>query len=115
MELYPRTTEQADLNRNYYLLTKPFVFAFWAGRPEALDVPHVQALQAALAAGQQALPQIAAAWNAHAALNERYLRENIVFELGPAEISGLREFYRRAHAAGLIPRIPELRFYAHHS
>jgi chorismate dehydratase len=108
--------ERWDLGQAWRELTGlPFVFAFWAGRPDALDVPQVRALQDALAAGQRALPQIAAAWNEHAALNERYLRENIVYELGPAELSGLREFYRRAHEAGLIPSVPELRFYAHHS
>jgi predicted solute-binding protein len=108
--------ERWDLGQAWQELTgHPFVFAFWAGRPEALDVSQVHALQAALVAGKRAVPQIAAAWNDRAALNERYLRENIVYELGPAEISGLREFYRRAHAAALIPRVPELRFYAHHS
>jgi len=37
-----------------------------------------------------------------------------LYELLPV-VYRLREFYRRAHAAGLIPRVPELRFYAHHS
>jgi chorismate dehydratase len=105
-----------DLGQAWRELTgHPFVFAFWAGRADALSAPQVRALQDALVAGQRALPGIAAAWNERAELNESYLRENIVFELGPAELQGLREFYRRAHAAGLIPRIPELRFYAHHS
>ena len=34
-----------------------------------------------------------------------------VFTLGEEEQRGLREFYRRAHALGLIPRLPELRFH----
>jgi hypothetical protein len=35
----------------------------------------------------------------------------MVYALGEAEVDGLQEFYRRAHALGLIPRIPELRFH----
>jgi predicted solute-binding protein len=45
-------------------------------------------------------------------VNEAYLRENIVFTFGEEEVAGLREFYRRAHALGLVPRVPELRFHA---
>jgi hypothetical protein len=37
----------------------------------------------------------------------------MVYALGESELSGLREFYRRAHALALIPRVPELRFHGH--
>jgi hypothetical protein len=37
----------------------------------------------------------------------------MVYDLGEPEVGGLREFYRRAHALSLIPRIPELRFHGH--
>jgi predicted solute-binding protein len=61
--------------------------------------------------------QIAAGYAAHgprrAGTNETYLTEHIQFDLGEAEQSGLREFYRRAFALGLIPRVPELRFHGH--
>jgi hypothetical protein len=40
-----------------------------------------------------------------------YLRDNMAYALGEAECAGLRAFYQRAHAIGLIPRIPEIRFY----
>jgi chorismate dehydratase len=103
----------------------PFVWAFWAGRPDATGPAEVERLQTALAAGLAALPAIAGAYNGagvsgrtqgeprrdRAALNEDYLRRNIVFRLGKAEAAGLREFYRRAHGLGLIARVPELRFY----
>jgi predicted solute-binding protein len=76
----------------------------------------VRRLQEALGAGREALATIAAAQaggeSARAARYEAYLRENIVFTLGEAERSGLREFYRRAHALSLIPAVPELRFHA---
>ena len=103
----------------------PFVWAFWAGRPDAAGPVEVERLQSALAAALLALPAIAGAYNGagipgrtkgeprldRAALNEDYLRRNIAFRLGEAESAGLREFYRRAHGLGLITREPELRFY----
>ena len=95
----------------------PFVWAFWAGRREAAAAADVARLQAALAAGLQALPAIASTYNSavggadRAALNERYLRSNIVYWLGEAEVNGLKEFYRRAFGLGLLSRVPELRFY----
>jgi hypothetical protein len=46
-----------------------------------------------------------------AAKYEAYLRESIVYSLGEEEQEGLREFYRRAHALSLVPRLPELRFH----
>jgi chorismate dehydratase len=103
----------------------PFVWAFWAGRPDAAGPREVERLQSALGAGLVALPAIASTYNGagvpgrtkgeprpdRAALNEDYLRRNIVFRLGETESAGLREFYRRAHGLGLIARVPELRFY----
>lgn len=107
--------QRLDLAQAWRELTGlPFVFAVWAGRPEAVDAGRVRALQAALQAGLRALPEIAAAYNEHAALNESYLRSNVHYHLGPDELRGLREFYARAHAAGLIPSVPELRFHAQH-
>jgi chorismate dehydratase len=92
----------------------PFVFAFWAGRPGAIDAAGVGRLQHALREGLAAVPAIAAAYDGHgrghAALNESYLRDNLVYSMGPEELAGLAEFYRRAHARGLIPRVPEVRF-----
>ncbi len=107
-----------DLGEAWLGLTgRPFVFAFWAGRPGALMPADVARLQAALAAGRAALASIASSYNGHgsgnAQDNEAYLRANIAFELGEAEQAGLAEFYRLAHAQGLIGRVPELRFYGH--
>jgi chorismate dehydratase len=95
----------------------PFVYAFWAGPLGVIDEAAVGALQAALVSGRQAVPEIARSYASpggeRARQNETYLTENIQFDLGAAEQAGLREFYRRAHALGLIPRIPELRFHGH--
>ncbi|HET7294794.1 MAG TPA: MqnA/MqnD/SBP family protein, partial [Vicinamibacteria bacterium] len=72
-------------------------------------------LQRALRSGREHLAEIASSYNGcgagHAADNEAYLRRCIVYDFGEAEQAGLREFYRRAHALGLIPRRPELRFH----
>jgi chorismate dehydratase len=93
----------------------PFVFAFWAGRPGAVTAAQVTCLQESLRAGLDAVSAIASSYNgygaAQGASNESYLRSNMVYSLGVAEEAGLREFYRRAHALGLIPRIQELRFH----
>jgi chorismate dehydratase len=95
----------------------PFVYAFWAGRPGAVTAEQVGILQAALAGGLGALPAIASTYNGlgagRAALSEAYLRDRIAYTLGEREEEGLLEFYRRARALGLIPRVPELRFHAH--
>jgi len=115
-----------DLGQEWTALTGlPFVWAFWAGRPEAATPSDIAGLQSTLAAALEALPAIAAAYNGagipgrtkgeprldRAALNEDYLRRNIVYRLGEAESAGLGEFYRRASGLGLIARVPELRFY----
>lgn len=108
--------DRLDLGAEWLARTGlPFVFAFWAGPPGVVTPLGVRRLQAALAAGLDALPAIASSYNGLGAgrgsLNEAYLRGNIVFALGEAEQQGLREFYRRAHALSLIPRVPELRFH----
>ena len=94
----------------------PFVYAFWAGRPGAVTPAEAARLQESLRQGLAAVRTIAAGYNTQRpgweAVNESYLRENIVFTLGQEEVAGLREFYRRAFALSLIPQVPELRFHA---
>lgn len=114
---YKGDAERLDLGRMWHALTGlPFVWAFWAGRQDALGPADVARLQRALREGLLAVPEIARDWSggdaARAALNESYLRHNIAYALGEPERAGLTEFLGRAHAAGLIPRLPELRFHA---
>ena len=106
-----------DLGEEWTRLTGlPFVYAFWAGRPGAVDAAGVARLQSALSAGTGAFAEIALRHArgdaARAAKYDAYLRESIVYRLGEEEQEGLREFYRRAHALSLVPRVPELRFHA---
>lgn len=109
--------ESLDLGQEWLARTGlPFVYAFWAGRPDAATPSDVAALQASLRSGLAAIAEIASAYarhGGHARDNEAYLRSNISFDLGEAEQAGLREFYRRAHAQGLVSRVPDLRFHAH--
>ena len=106
-----------DLGEEWTARTgRPFVYAFWAGRPGVIGADGVAALQSAAAKGRAAVRDIAASYNGHpdrAALNEAYLTGHIVYDLGEAELAGLCEFYARAHAIGLIARVPELRFHGH--
>jgi chorismate dehydratase len=105
-----------DLGEEWTRLTSlPFVYAFWAGRPGAVDASGVERLQSALSRGMRAVAEIAlqraGGDAARAAKYDEYLRESIVYRLGEEEQQGLREFYRRAHALSLVPKIPELRFH----
>jgi chorismate dehydratase len=101
-----------DLGAEWMALTgKPFVFAFWLARMGALAAGDVARLQDSLRAGLGAIPEIALAYNKERARCESYLQEAVAYTLGDDEKRGLSEFYRRAHAQGLIERVPELRFH----
>ena len=95
----------------------PFVYAFWAGPAGAVTPAEARRLQEALRQGLASIPEIAEGYVSHgpghAAENESYLRSNVAYGLGEPETAGLGEFFRRAHAIGLVPRVPELRFHAH--
>jgi len=105
-----------DLGEEWTRLTGlPFVYAFWAGPAGAVGAAGVARLQQALASGLASLGEIALRQAhgepARAAKYEAYLRDNIVYRLDETEQAGLMEFFRRAHALGLVPSVPELRFH----
>ena len=83
----------------------PFVFAVWAARPEAKLAALSDCLSAARDAGLRMLPAIADAECSELGLSRErclsYLRDNLHFRLGPAELRGLDRFYRLAVDAGL--------------
>jgi chorismate dehydratase len=112
---YQGDAARLDLGEEWTARTgRPFVYAFWAGRPGVVSAADVARLQSAVADGLSAIGHIASSYNGHperAALNEAYLRGNISYALGEAELGGLRDFYARAWARGLIGRVPELRFH----
>jgi chorismate dehydratase len=109
--------EKIDLGEAWTSLTGlPFVWAFWAGRPDALGVGDVQALQHARDEGVKRPEELARAYLAYApqrqVLGARYLRENIKYYLGDDERTGLELFYRYAAEAGVVSGTDALRFYA---
>src|SRR6185503_15999342 len=77
----------------------PFVWAFWAGRNDAVRPSDVARLQSALRDGLRDLRAIASTYNGaggaaptatdRTSLNERYLRTNILYRLDEAELAGL--------------------------
>lgn len=105
-----------DLGSEWRALTGlPFVYAVWAGRPEALGAAHVAALQTARDRGMQAVDEIAAAAGegdcARFEQVRTYLRDNLKYGLGEAERAGLARFHELAAELGLVPATRPLRFY----
>ena len=91
----------------------PFVWAFWAGRPGAVDGGGLAALGAARDAGVAASDAIADAYcgPSRAAIGRAYLRENMTYGLGADERAGLERYYELAAEAGVVARARPLAFY----
>ena len=108
--------EKIDLGEIWTRTTGlPFVYAFWAGRPDALAADQVGAIQAARDAGVADLDRVAAAVLRRSGASGRsgatYLRDNIKYHFGEQERAGLETFYRYAAELGLVPEPAGLRFY----
>jgi chorismate dehydratase len=102
-----------DLAAEWYARTGlPFVFAFWAARPEALLPGGVEmfleskrlglaqrSIIAEEAAGRLGLP---------AESLIRYLHDNLSYDLGSEEIRSLWLFYRLAREANLVESVREI-------
>jgi chorismate dehydratase len=109
-----------DLAEEWVRFTgKPFVFAFWAVRQEALKGCRgdlAAYFQASLNSGLQSgsLDQIANTWSPRLGISKHEIREyltsNIHFYLDEECLEGLQLFYRYAQEYNLIPSIPELHF-----
>ena len=108
--------EKIDLGEEWVAMTGlPFIFAAWTGRPGAIDVEGVRALQDAQAEGVASSQAIAeeygrgdAATTARAAI---YLRDNVKYGLGSEEAAGLQLFLDYAADLGLAPRKRRLEFF----
>lgn len=94
----------------------PSVLAIWAGRREAITPEVVADFLASKKYGQQHVREIAEAASLKLDLPprdlERYLTENIDFDLDEENLSGLRVYFEKAAAAGLIPRARPVEFAA---
>ncbi len=94
----------------------PFVYACWTGRPDALTPYHIAKLIEARENGKQLIPNIAKDYAAETrtlspAFYAEYLTRNILYDLGDAELEGLRRFYTYGVELGLMDIVPDIRFY----
>jgi chorismate dehydratase len=107
--------EKIDLGETWTNLTGlPFVYAFWAGRQEALTAVDVGRLQEARDAGISQPERVADAYFSdpvRRAIGARYLRDNIKYELGAEELDGLKLFFRYAADLELVGDPGGLEFY----
>jgi len=105
-----------DLAGEWNALTGlPFVFAVWAVRPE-VDLPDLpfyfkSSLRYGLSSLDTLVREAAAELGLDTSEVREYLTENLSFFLRSDEIAGLEEFYRRAHAHGLILEPKPLEFW----
>ncbi len=103
-----------DLGEEWKALTAlPFVWAFWAGRHDALSRDAVDALIDARDRGVTASDEIAATYRGpeRAARGRSYLRENIQYTLGSREQAGLMKYYELAEQHGVVDAIVPPLFY----
>ena len=100
---------------------KPFVFAFWAVRREALREADPSLDLAAVFQNSRdhglepsSLSQIAREWaprlDINAAEVRSYLTQNIHYQLDAGCLEGLQLFYQYAAETGALPAAPDLRF-----
>ena len=105
-----------DLAAEWNALTGlPFVFAVWAVRPE-VEIPDLpfyfkSSLRYGLSSLDTLVRESAAEMGLDSSEVRAYLTDNLSFFLRQDEIAALEEFYRRAHAHGMIlePRPLEFR------
>ena len=109
-----------DLAEEWKRLTgRPFVFAFWAVRKEALrdysgEPDLATVFQQSRNHGLEHLNDIAREWSVRVELSEAevksYLTQNIHFSLDPECLEGMQMFFHYAAECGAIPASPRLRF-----
>ncbi|HXW54178.1 MAG TPA: menaquinone biosynthesis protein [Candidatus Cybelea sp.] len=93
---------------------KPCVLALWAGRREVITPEVVADFQESKQYGLARLGEIAEAAGMKLDLPpralERYLTENIQFDLSREYVEGLELYFAKAAAAGLVPHARRLEF-----
>jgi chorismate dehydratase len=111
-----------DLAEEWIRVTrKPFVFAFWALRRDALKEADSALDLASMFRDSRDhglepanLSKIVREWSVKLKLSaeevQSYLTQNIHYSLDPECIEGLQLFYRYATEVGALPDAPELHF-----
>jgi chorismate dehydratase len=100
---------------------KPFVFAFWAVRSDALreadpslDLALIFQCSRDHGLEPSSISQIAREWASRLDMSDaevrNYLTQNIHYDLDAGCLDGLRLFYRYAAEIGALPAEPELQF-----
>jgi chorismate dehydratase len=93
---------------------KPCVLAIWAARRDAITPEIVADFQSSKQYGLERVREISEAASVKLDLPPgalaRYLTDNINFDLDEENLAGLRLFFEKAAAAGLIPRNRALEF-----
>ncbi len=100
---------------------KPFVFAFWAVRGDALQDTGLSPDLAAVFQQSRdhglepsSLKRISAEWAPKLGISpadvHSYITENIYYHLDEACLEGLQLFYRYAAEIGALPAAPEIKF-----
>jgi len=93
---------------------KPCVLALWAGRRDAITPEVAADFQASKEYGLERLREIAEAASIKLDMTpqalERYLADNIDYDLDEENLDGLSLYFEKAAAAGLIPRARSLEF-----
>lgn len=109
--------EVRDLAAEWQRLTgKAFVFAFWAGRKDAISPEVVQDFQRSRDNGlrPENLEKTLREWSVRLGLPSdqisAYLRDNIFYYLDEECLSGLRLFYRYAMEVAALPPAGEIHF-----
>ncbi|HLW54106.1 MAG TPA: menaquinone biosynthesis protein [Candidatus Angelobacter sp.] len=98
---------------------RPFVFAFWAVRKQALagvpgDINITRIFQQSRDHGLQHIPEIVQDWATRLSLPPQvvgdYLTNSVDYFLDSENLEGLRLFYRYAAECEVLPAAPELHF-----
>lgn len=113
---FQSTIHKIDLGDEWTRMTGlPFVWAFWAGRPEALCPADVTALQRARDEGVVRPDELARDYLVDAPDRQQagadYLRDNIKYYLRDDERAGLEAFYRYAAEAGVVEEAKAIAVY----
>ena len=108
--------DKIDLGEEWTAMTGlPFVWAFWAGRGDAVRSEHVRALLAARDAGTAAVDEIVTAQQfedeEQADLARAYLRNNVQFALTGEGRAGVKRFFAAAADIDIVPQTAALRFF----
>jgi chorismate dehydratase len=107
---------KTDLGEAWFAMTGlPFVYAAWTGRPGAVTQADVEGLQQARLDGLANVDAIAREYGGpdarRVARAATYLRDNVRYDLGPAEVEGLQRFLDLAADLGLAPARRRVEFF----